>query len=69
MVRLDRIRNDLEKQLQIDKSLKYIEVRADTIDEALADASVQLDTRIVNLEYEVLEKGFSGIIGLANNHG
>ena len=65
MVRLDRIRNDLEKQLQIDKSLKYIEVRADTIDEALADASVQLDTRIVNLEYEVLEKGFSGIIGLA----
>ncbi len=41
-----------------------MEVRADTLDEALADAAVQLNTKISTLEYEVLEKGFSGFLGL-----
>lgn len=65
MVRLDKIRSDLENQLQIDKSLQCIEVRADTLEEALADAAVQLGTKIANLEYEVLEKGFAGMFGIA----
>lgn len=65
MVRLDKIRSDLESQLQIDKALQFIEVRADTLEEALADAAVQLGTKIAHLEYEVLEKGFAGMFGIA----
>lgn len=65
MVKLDKIRSDLESQLQIDKSLHYVDVRADTLEEALSDASVQLGVKISCLEYEVLEKGFSGFLGLA----
>ncbi len=65
MVRLDKIRSDLEQLLEKDQSLQCVEVRADTLDEALADAALQLGTRIPYLEYEVLEKGFSGFAGIA----
>ena len=64
MVTLDRLRIDLEKQLQIDKEITAVEVIGDTLDECLADAAVQLETKVRNLEYEVIEKGFAGVIGL-----
>ncbi len=65
MVRLDKIRSDLEQQLQIDKALRYVEVRADTIEEALSDAAVQLNSNVANLEYEIIEKGYVGFLGIA----
>ena len=65
MVTLDLIRQDLQKNLQIDQSVHYVDVRADTLEEALADAAVQLDTRQSVLEYEILERGSLGFMGLA----
>ncbi len=65
MVTLDVIRLDMEKQLKADREIKTIEVQADTLEECLSDAAVQLESTVPNLEYEVLEKGFSGILGLA----
>ena len=65
MVTLDDIRAELEKKLQIDHLLYTIEVRADTLDEALADAAVQLETKISYLEYEVIERGSEGFLGIA----
>ncbi|MBQ1713736.1 MAG: FapA family protein [Treponema sp.] len=65
MVTLDKLRLEMESQLEVDREIHSVEVRADTIEECLADASVQLETKIANLEYEVLEKGFQGIAGLA----
>ena len=44
MVSLDKIREEMQRRLVIDRELNSVEVNADTIDEALADASVQLDT-------------------------
>ncbi len=64
MVTLDRIRTDMSTLLQVDRNLHFVEVNADTIDEALADAVVQLDTKLSNLHYEVVEKGSDGILGL-----
>ena len=64
MVTLDKIRADMQTLLQVDKNLHFVEVNADTIDEALADAVVQLDTKISNLHYEIVEKGSDGILGL-----
>ena len=64
MVTLDGIRPFMKKKLTEDKNIHAIEVRADTLEECLADASVQLETKTHNLEYEVLEKGSVGIIGL-----
>ena len=64
MVTLDKIREDMNTLLQVDKNLHFVEVNADTVDEALADAVVQLDTKLSNLHYEVVEKGSEGILGL-----
>ena len=58
MINLDTIKKDMARQLEIDKGIQSVEVRADTVEEALADAAVQFETKVVNLEYEIVEKGF-----------
>lgn len=65
MVTLDKIRIDMAELFKSDSNLKSVEVHADTLDEALADAAVQLNTKIASLEYEIKEKGFEGFFGLA----
>lgn len=64
MVNLDKVREDMKNLLDVDKNLHSVEVNADTIDEALADAVVQLDTKVANLHYEVIEKGSDGFFGI-----
>ena len=64
MVTLDKIRSDMQERLSIDKNLHMVDVRADTIDEALSDAAVQLNTKISNLQYEVIERGSDGFLTL-----
>lgn len=64
MVTLDTIRTDLGKTLEEDKKLRFVEVHADSLEEALSDAATQLNCRVKHLEYEVLEAGFSGVLGL-----
>src|SRR5574344_455140 len=69
MVTLDKIRADMEKRLQNDKEIHSVEVNANSLDEALADAAVQLDTHVSSLEYEVIQKGFGGLVGLVKKPG
>ncbi len=64
MYSLDKIREELQKRLNVDSQLNSVEVNADSVDEALADASVQLETKTQGLEFEVLEKGSSGFFGI-----
>ena len=64
MVDLEQIRMDMQERLKKDKELHAVIVNADTIEEALSDASVQLDTRVANLLFEVIEKGSDGFMGL-----
>ena len=64
MVTLDVVREEMRKRLERDKELHSVEVHADTLEEALSDAATQLNCRVVHLEYEVLEPGFAGIMGL-----
>ena len=54
----------MKERFLIDKDLHMVDVRADTIDEALSDASVQLNTKISNLQYEVVERGSDGFLGI-----
>lgn len=64
MVTLENLREDMKRLLSQDKELHFVEVNADTVDEALADASVQLDTKANNLQYEIVERGSDGFLGL-----
>ena len=65
LVTLEKIRTDLSELLKSDQELKSVEVYADTLEEALADAAVQLECKVINLDYEVLERGFNGFLGMA----
>ncbi len=42
----------------------YIEVRAKTVDDAITEALLKLETTSDKIEYEVIEKGSSGFLGL-----
>ena len=64
MVSIEKIREEMQKRLSIDTELHHVEVNASTIDEALADASVQLDMKTSCLEYEVVERGSNGFLGI-----
>ena len=64
MVTLDQIREEMISRLAVDKELNHVDVHADTIDEALADAAVQLDVKASSLQYEILERGSDGFLGL-----
>lgn len=64
MYSLDKIRETMQKLLNIDSKLTSVEVNADSVDEALADAAVQLETKSQSLEFEVLEKGSQGFLGI-----
>ncbi len=65
MVNLEKLRGDLEKRLTVDKQIHSVVVRADSIDECLEDAAVQLESSVKRLEYEVEERGSQGFLGLA----
>ena len=65
MVTLETIRKDMEALLEFDNNIQSVVVNADTLDEALSDAAVQLDSKVSQLEYEVIEKGSDGFLGLA----
>lgn len=46
--------------------MDYIEVSGKNVDEALTNALIKLETTSDKVEYEVIEKGSSGILGLFN---
>lgn len=45
---------------------EYLEVSAKTVEEAITDACVQLGLTSDQIEYEVLEKGSTGFLGIGN---
>lgn len=44
--------------------MEFIEVSARTVDDAITEALIQLGTTSDRIEYEVVEKGSSGILGI-----
>lgn len=48
--------------------MEYIEVSAKTVEDALTEASVKLGITSDKLEYEVIEKGSSGFLGIGSKN-
>ena len=44
--------------------MEYIEISAKTVDDAVTEAVIRLGTTHDQLEYEVIEKGSAGFIGI-----
>lgn len=64
MVGLDKIREAMAQRLEDDQSRVFVEVTGDTLDEALANASIQLEIPVKELDYEVLQRGSNSILSL-----
>jgi len=47
--------------------MEWLEITAKTVDEALTEALIKLETASDNIEYEVIEKESSGFLGIFNN--
>ena len=48
--------------------MEFIEISGKTVDDALTEASVQLGTTSDKIEYEVIEKGTSGFLGIGSKN-
>ncbi|MEE1305407.1 MAG: RNA-binding cell elongation regulator Jag/EloR [Agathobacter sp.] len=48
--------------------MEYIEFSAKTVDDALTEASIQLGITSDKLEYEIVEKGSSGFLGIGSKN-
>ena len=48
--------------------MEFIEVSAKTVDDAITEASVQLGTTSDKIEYEVIEKGSTGFLGIGSRN-
>uniref|UniRef100_UPI0040579BE0 RNA-binding cell elongation regulator Jag/EloR n=1 Tax=Agathobacter sp. TaxID=2021311 RepID=UPI0040579BE0 len=48
--------------------MEYIEVSAKTVDEALTEASIRLGIPSSEIEYEVIEKGSAGFLGIGSKN-
>ena len=46
--------------------MEYIEISAKTVEDALTEALVKLGTTSDNVEYEVIEKGSTGFLGIGS---
>ena len=47
--------------------MEYIEVTGKSVDDALTNACLKLETTSDNIEYEVIEKGSNGLFGIFNS--
>ena len=48
--------------------MEYIEVSAKNVDDAITEASIQLGTTSDQIEYEVIEKGSTGFLGIGSKN-
>ena len=48
--------------------MEFIEVSAKTVDEALTEASISLGIPSSEIEYEVIEKGSTGFLGIGSKN-
>jgi hypothetical protein len=65
-ITLDQIQEYMRSQSEQDKSNRTIGVEAPSVPEALKKASIELGIPVRGLEYEVVQKGSAGLLGLGS---
>ena len=64
MVELSRIREYMRSQAEEDKTRKSVNVSGSSLEDALAQASIELGLPVKDIEYEILEPGSRGTFGV-----
>lgn len=65
MVTLPDLRSYMRNRVTEDRNRKSVQVTADSIESGLQEASIELGLPVKKLEYEVIQKGSGGILGLS----
>jgi uncharacterized protein len=63
MVNMDQIQAYMRKQAAEDKQKQFVNVTADTLEEAVNEAAIELSLPVRRIAYEVLQKGSRGVLG------
>ncbi|MDR2792171.1 MAG: FapA family protein [Treponema sp.] len=63
MIDFVKLQQLMKEQLELDRTIHSVESEGPTLDAALAEASTLLDLPLRHIEYEVIERGFNGILG------
>ncbi len=63
MVKMDQIQAYMRKQAAEDKQKQFVNVTADSLDEAVSEAAVELSLPVRRIAYEVLQRGSKGFFG------
>ncbi len=64
MVELEHLRVYMRKQAEGDRKRRSVQVAGPTLEEALLQASIELNIPLKQIEYEVLDKGSRGTFGV-----
>jgi uncharacterized protein (DUF342 family) len=64
MVEYAQLQEILTEYLEQDRAVQSIEVAGPTLEAVLADAAALLDTSVRHLEYEIVERGNPGLLGI-----
>lgn len=64
MVGLSEIQAYMQQQAEEDKSRQYVNVTGDSVQDALKQAAIELNLPIKKIEYEILERGNRGVLGM-----
>jgi uncharacterized protein (DUF342 family) len=56
---------EIEKEsLEKDRAIQKVEAEGPTLEDALADAAILLDVQVSQIDYDILQEGFSGLMGV-----
>ncbi|MDR2782441.1 MAG: Jag N-terminal domain-containing protein, partial [Treponema sp.] len=63
MIDFVKLQKLMKEQLEIDRTIRIVNTEGQTLESALEEASTLLDVPVRRIEYEVIERGFKGILG------
>ena len=66
MIGLEDFRDRMKAEIEKTKQMKSVQVSGRNLDDALRQASLELGLPLRVLEYEVLDRGRSGLLGIKN---
>lgn len=67
MIKISKLRSDMESYLESEKNQKSIYLSGDDLDEMLREAAIQLSIPVKDISYEVLQAGRKGFIGMGSS--
>jgi len=68
LVTMQEIQEFMAARLKEDREIKSVTVSAETLERAIKDAAVELGVGVSRVEYDILQRGSSGLLGLGKKN-